>query len=162
MRTQDLHSERRPGDSGITEIQACQNRTVGPDGLLQQRVKGVGFGLALPAVGRLVPRRRHGHGGLRQSEGQRLPCEGVLLEKVAQVFGGVVQIEERRGGDLGEQRLQHGRVVGEDGLERAQQRAVDARRDCSFRRAAWRLIAVAVRQHGCPRRMGFPGRGGHI
>jgi hypothetical protein len=88
-------------DGRVAEVQARQARPVGRDDLLQQGVKRIGLGRALAALGRLVARRAHGDSGLGQAEGQRLPCERIPAQEVAQMTGRVVEIEERGGGYLG-------------------------------------------------------------
>jgi hypothetical protein len=92
--------------------------------MLEQGVKGVGLGLALSAIRRLVARGADGDGGLGQAEGQRLPGEGVLAEEVAQVTRGVVELEEGGGGDLGEEGFEDGGIGSDDGFEEAERGVV--------------------------------------
>lgn len=92
--------------------------------MFEEGVKGVGLGLALPVVGRLIARGADGYGGLGQAKGQRLPCERVLAEEVAQMTRGVVELEEGGGGDLGEERFEDGGIGGDDGFEEAERGVV--------------------------------------
>jgi hypothetical protein len=84
-RRKHASDQRDARDSRVAEVQARQAGAVGRDDLLEEGIKRVGFGSALPAIGRLVARRAHGDGGLREAEGQRLPCQRVLAQEVAQV-----------------------------------------------------------------------------
>jgi hypothetical protein len=124
LRRQHAADERDARDGRVAQVQARQSGAVGGDNLLQQRVERVGLARALAAVGRLVARRAHSDGGLRQAEAQRLPGQRVRAQEGAQVAARVVQVEQRARRDLGEQRLQHGRVRRDDGLEQAERRIV--------------------------------------
>jgi hypothetical protein len=124
LRRQHAADERDARDGRVAQVQARQAGAVGGDNLLQQRVERVGLARALAAVGRLVARRAHSDGGLRQAEAQRLPSQRVRAQEGAQVAARVVQVEQRARRDLGEQRLQHGRVRRDDGLEQAERRIV--------------------------------------
>lgn len=120
VRGQDAADEGDAADGRVAEVEAGDACAVGGDDLLEQGVERVLLGLALPAVGRLVARRADGDGGLGQAEGERLPCERVAAQEAAQVRRGVVELEEGGGGELREERLEDGRVCGDDGLEEAE------------------------------------------
>lgn len=92
--------------------------------MFEEGVKGVGLGLALPVIGRLIARRADSDSGLGQAKGQRLPCERVLAEEVAQMTRSVVELEEGGGGDLGEERFEDGGIGGDDGFEEAERGVV--------------------------------------
>ena len=120
VRGQHAPHEGYAADGGVAQVQAGDAGPVGGDDLLEEGVEGILLGLALAAVRRLVAGRAHGDGGLGQAEGQRLPCQRVAAQEAAQVQRGVVQFEEGGGGQLGEQRLEDGRVRGDDGFEQAE------------------------------------------
>lgn len=120
-------------------------------------------------VGRLIARRAHGDGGLGQAKGQRLPCQRVVAEEVAQVAGGVVEVKYGGGGNLGEQRFEDGRVRGYDGFEQAEDDMAvlqvleriacersDGRGGGGGQRASWApelvLLGEVLRAHACPAR----------
>jgi hypothetical protein len=119
-RGQDAPNQRNSSHGRVTEVQASQSCAVGRYDLLQQGVERVGLGLPFPVLGRLVARGAHCDGGLGQSEGERLPCERVALQELAQVMRCVVEFEEGEGGDLGEEGLEYGRIGGDDGFKQTE------------------------------------------
>lgn len=112
--------ERDARHGGVAEVEAGQAAAVGRYNLLQEGVEGVGLGLALAVVGRLVARRAERDCGLGQPEGQRLPCQRVSPEEAAQMGRAVVELEDGEGGELREERFQDGGVGRHDRLEEAE------------------------------------------
>jgi hypothetical protein len=123
---QHTSDQRDARHSGIAEVQTGQPRAVRRYDLLQQGVEGVGLRLSIPVIGRLVAWGAHRGGRLGQPERQRLPCQRVLAQEIAQVPGGVVEIKEGDGRDLGEQRFEDGGIRGDDRFEEAEPRLVGA------------------------------------
>jgi hypothetical protein len=75
------------------------------------------FALPFSRVWNVHARRRQIDGRLRQSKAQCSPCQRVLLEEGAKEGAGVVEVEDRGCGQLSEERLDDGRMGGEDALE---------------------------------------------